>query len=139
MPKEKVPSELKSKLQNQAKTLSHPVDEIADTLKVKESKTVKVQNSLTPQLKQFNTQKLPKYKTLRPIQLRLRDDQIEFLDRLERRIMSERWSGKERITKNTILRTLVDILKEIDITTREITDETELFRKIRNTLIGGNP
>ncbi|MGB9372508.1 MAG: hypothetical protein WCB79_11345 [Halobacteriota archaeon] len=66
----------------------------------------------------------------------LRDDQLEFLARLTREIMKNRSSEckVERITKNTILRALIDNLKELDLDVQDIPDEAELAKRISEAI-----
>jgi hypothetical protein len=62
----------------------------------------------------------------------LRDDQLESLAKLTRDIMKNRTSEykKERITKNTTLRALIDNLKDLELDVRNIPDEVELAKRI---------
>jgi hypothetical protein len=66
----------------------------------------------------------------------LRDDQLEFLARLTREIMKNRTSehNEERITKNTILRALIDNLKALELDVRNIPDEAELTKRISEAM-----
>lgn len=52
----------------------------------------------------------PKYLRLTRKEARLRDDQIEALSRLARRLNKERQGRGERITENTLIRVAVDLL-----------------------------
>lgn len=66
----------------------------------------------------------------------LRNDQLESLARLTREIMKKRTSEykTERITKNTIIRALIDNLKELQLNVRNIPDETELAKRIADSI-----
>ncbi|MGA7077027.1 MAG: hypothetical protein WBZ42_10895, partial [Halobacteriota archaeon] len=79
----------------------------------------------------------PKYQQLDvKLYVLLRDDQLEFLARLTREIMKNRTSEykTERITKNTIIRALVDNLRELELDIRNIPDETELAKRISEAI-----
>ena len=81
--------------------------------------------------------RVPKYQQLDvKLYVLLRDDQLEFLARLTREIMKNRASEYkiERITKNTILRALVDNLKGLDLDVRDIPDERELAKRISDAI-----
>jgi hypothetical protein len=81
--------------------------------------------------------RVPKYQQLDvKLYVLLRDDQLEFLARLTREIMKNRTSEYkiERITKNTVLRALIDNLKELDLDVRDIPDEGELTKRISDAV-----
>jgi hypothetical protein len=79
---------------------------------------------------------VPKFQTYEiKLTLRLKENQLEFLSRLERKIMKNRscTNRKERITKNSIIRAMIDVFRNLSIDTNEISDENELkirFKKI---------
>jgi hypothetical protein len=76
---------------------------------------------------------IPKFQTYEiKLTVRLKEDQLEFLSRLEREIMKNRSSDnrKERITKNSVIRAMVDTFRNLDIDTREIGDEEELVKRL---------
>lgn len=75
---------------------------------------------------------IPKYETYEvKLTLRLTESHLDFLSKLEREIMKNRSSinKKERITKNSILRALVDSFKEVEFNKKEIPDEVELRKR----------
>jgi len=77
--------------------------------------------------------KLPKFKTYEnKLTILLKDSNFEFLQNLERKIMRSRSSKnrKERITKNSILRCILDAFSKLPIDTSEIPDERELLKRI---------
>ena len=81
--------------------------------------------------------RVPKYQQLDvKLYVLLRDDQLEFLARLTREIMKNRTSEykTERITKNTILRALIDNLKALELDVRNIPDEAELTKRISEAI-----
>lgn len=78
--------------------------------------------------------RVPKFQTYEiKLTLRLGEDHLEFLSKLEREIMKKRSPAnrKERITKNSILRAMINAAKNLDINTNEIGDETELIDRFR--------
>jgi hypothetical protein len=80
---------------------------------------------------------LPKFVTLAPLTVRLRHDQVVMLAELERKIMSQRGRGqrRERITKSTIIRGLIDLLPEILTDTEGIADEGALQERLRALIL----
>ena len=64
---------------------------------------------------------------------RLTEDQLQFLNKLESSIIRGRSGAnrKERITKNSIIRAAIEILKPLAIDAREIPDEETLLKRIR--------
>lgn len=85
------------------------------------------------QIYQKEDKSIPKFQTYEiKLTLRLKEDQLEFLSRLEREIMKNRSSDnrKERITKNSVIRAMVDTFRNLDIDTMEIGDEEELVKRL---------
>ena len=66
-------------------------------------------DSQSPKLTKSVTPKVPKYLTLIRKEARLREDQIDELTTLMRRLNRSR-NGGERITENTLIRVAVDLL-----------------------------
>jgi Mg2+ and Co2+ transporter CorA len=96
-----------------------------------------VQKSITSELSNLETSVVPKFKSFEvKLSILLREDQLEFLEKLTREIMSKRDSNnkKERITKNTILRACVDVLRKLDIDKVNISDEKELLKRIQDRI-----
>ena len=81
--------------------------------------------------------RVPKYQQLDvKLYVLLRDDQLESLARLTRGIMKNRTSEykTERITKNTIIRALIDNLSELTLDVQDIPDEAELTKRIADAI-----
>jgi hypothetical protein len=81
--------------------------------------------------------RVPKYQQLDvKLYVLLRDDQLEFLARLTREIMKNRTSEFkiERITKNTIIRAIIDNLSELTLDVQDIPDEAELTKRIADAI-----
>lgn len=77
--------------------------------------------------------KVPKYETYEvKLTVRLSEEQLNFLSKLERQIMKSRSPRNrvERITKNSVIRATINALEGLEIDTREIRDEEELGRRI---------
>lgn len=80
---------------------------------------------------------IPKFKTFEVrLTTLLRDDQLEFLDKLVREIKKGRTAEyrKERITKNTIFRAMVDAFLQADLNLVNIPDEETLRQRLRAVL-----
>lgn len=83
------------------------------------------------------TSNQPKFKTFDiKLSILLRQDQLDWLSLVERKIMKNRSSKnkKERITKNSIIRACLDLINDLDIDVREISDETELLNRLQHAL-----
>jgi hypothetical protein len=91
----------------------------------------------TPEVQQSETSEVPKFETFEvKLSILLREDQLEFLERMTREIMGnrDRDSRRERITKNTVVRACLDVLRGVEIDTANVPDEEELGRRIREGL-----
>jgi hypothetical protein len=85
----------------------------SQTPKLKESTTPRVQESKTSKIIEDLEPELPLYKRLIPKETRFRDDQLEDLARLARRLTrAKSVRGGQRITENTLIRVAVDALLE---------------------------
>ena len=96
-----------------------------------DGRSPKEQSSEVPKLR---TSKVPKFETFEvKLSVLLRSDQLEFLEKLAREIMKNRdkTHRQERITKNTLVRAGVDMLKELAFEKGNISNEEELRRRIR--------
>lgn len=89
----------------------------------------------------FESKKLPKYKTLDVLTLRITNEDFEFLHNLEREIMKNRSkeNRKERITKNTIMRAMLGCFKNVKFNSENIPDENELRIRIMKGLKDHTP
>lgn len=77
--------------------------------------------------------KLPKFETYDvKVTLRISDEHLSFLTNLEREIMKRRSkkNRKERITKNSIIRSIIEVLEKIEFDKSEISNEEELIERI---------
>lgn len=84
--------------------------------------------------KRSEKEHLPKFKTFEVrLTSLLREDQLEFLEKLIRDIRKNRAPEyrKERITKNTIIRAFIDVFMDKKIDTANIPDEETLLERIR--------
>ncbi|MGD9519173.1 MAG: hypothetical protein AB7W28_06625 [Armatimonadota bacterium] len=82
-------------------------------------------------VRKLETNELPKFATLVPVTARLSESQVEFLDSMERRIMRNRRRRKERITKNTLIRAALELLRTLEWDWHDIADEEELIYRLR--------
>ena len=76
---------------------------------------------------------IPKFQTFEvKLTTLLREDQLEFLERLVREIKKNRTAPyrKERITKNTLIRVFIDAFMHTQIDTRNIPDEETLLSRV---------
>ena len=85
-----------------------------------------------------NTTK-PKFESYEvKLTIRLNEEQLDFLTNLEREIMKRRSKDnkKERITKNSIIRSMLNVFSEygFDFNKSEIPDEDELTKRILSGL-----
>ena len=73
----------------------------------------------------------PKYKSYDvKLTVLLTQEQLLFVEKLVKDIMGNRTLKKERITKNTIFRCLLDVLTFLKVDLKNIQDEQELRRRI---------
>ncbi|HIE33820.1 MAG TPA: hypothetical protein EYP86_01615 [Candidatus Altiarchaeales archaeon] len=98
-------------------------------IKFQVGKTSEVMNFRTSEVLTF---KVPKYKKLIPITVRLREDQITALEQMVKEIMQGRdpQHRKERITKNTLIRAFIDLLTKVNFDKHNIESEEELKRRL---------
>lgn len=85
-------------------------------------------------------EEVPKFETYEiKLTLRLAEEHLNFLSGLEREIMKNRSSKnkKERITKNSIIRAMLENLKHINFDKKEIPDEKELQNRLKRTIKRG--
>ena len=77
----------------------------------------------------------PKFRQMKPLEARLREDQVRFLDRFIKGIRDHRRGNCERVTKNTVLRALVDVLREMEIDDRDIFTEEDLRQRFQEVFL----
>lgn len=81
------------------------------------------------------SQSTPKYRTFDvTLTMRFTDEQRMLLDKCVSIIMNNRTDKQERITKNTLVRCLVDVLASLDFDVNEIPDEDELRRRLLSAI-----
>lgn len=83
---------------------------------------------------------VPKYESYEvKLTVRLSEEHLDFLSSLEREIMKNRSkvNRKERITKNSIIRSIIDVFRDLDYEKTEISTEEELTRRIRREIRKG--
>lgn len=114
-----------------------PSLERAVTLEVTESVTPEVPvvtagvtESVSSRAPEGDDPSLPRYLRLTRKEVRFREDQLDALDRVVRRLVRARRGGGERITENTLVRVAVDLLLERADALSGGT-EAELLRSLR--------
>ncbi|HOK57158.1 MAG TPA: hypothetical protein PLF90_07500 [bacterium] len=83
-------------------------------------------------------EKLPKFKTFEVrLTTLLREDQLEFLEKLIRDIHKNREPQyrKERITKNTLIRVFIDAFQNVNFNIKNIPDEEELLKRVLEKIL----
>lgn len=83
---------------------------------------------------------VPKYESYEvKLTVRLSEEHLEFLSSLEREIMKSRSkiNRKERITKNSIIRSIINAFRDLGYEKTEISTEEELTRRIKNQIKKG--
>ncbi len=111
-----------------------PLNWINSTLKGKMPVEKKIELHISPRKKKGEKEHLPKFKTFEVrLTSLLREDQLEFLEKLTREIQKNRTPEyrKERITKNTIIRVFIDAFMEKKLDTSNIPDEETLLKRIK--------
>jgi len=114
-----------------------PLSWIDSTVIEKENIEVEVKKEKEEILEE-KKENIPKYKTfeIRLTSL-LREDQLEFLEKLIREIHKNREPHyrKERITKNTLIRVFIDAFKNVKFDIKNIPDEETLLKRILEKVI----
>jgi len=111
------------------------VDPLSWISEKEKNKSIKIEDIVRSKDKKS----LPKYETFDvKLTIRLNENQLDFLTALEREIMKKRSSKnrKERITKNSIIRSLLNSFKNngSGFNSSEIPDEKELEKRINSIL-----
>lgn len=105
---------------------------------IKKTESIYVEESRSnARKKEIGHLEVPKYRSYEvKLTVRLSEDHLEFLSSLEREIMKNRSrkNRKERITKNSIIRSIIDVFRNLDYEKSEISNEEELTRRIREGL-----
>lgn len=105
---------------------------------IKKTENIYVEESRSnAKRKERRNLEVPKYRSYEvKLTVRLSEDHLEFLSSLEREIMKNRSreNRKERITKNSIIRSILDVFRNLDYEKSEISNEEELARRIREGL-----
>lgn len=107
-----------------------PLRWITSTLK---EEIVEKEEQTREEKKEETERKIPKFKTFEVrLTTLLREDQLEFLEKLSREIQKNREPQfrKERITKNTLIRVFIDAFKNTSFNTKNIPDEETLLLRV---------
>lgn len=114
-----------------------PLKWIQPTTAEKKGVEIKTDNITPFKRKKTPSEALPKFKTFEVrLTSLLREDQLEFLDKLTRDIQKNRASEfkKERITKNTLIRVFIDAFMDTEIDTSDIPDEKTLLKRVKELI-----
>ncbi len=112
------------------------------TPEVTNSASSKPRKSATPAVRKLQTYELTNYDKLFRLDVRLTYDQIAFLDKLEAEIRLNRpdlernRADHKRITKNSVVRVLIEIMRQIDLQldASQFYNELDLFDAIYQEL-----
>lgn len=98
-----------------AKSVTSRVTERAAPAEAAAEVTESVSSGVTPGVtdsQSLGVTEIPPYLRLTRKEVRFREEQLEALDRVVRRLVRARRGGGERITENTLVRVAVDLLLE---------------------------
>jgi hypothetical protein len=74
---------------------------------------------------------IPKYQTYEAkLSILISSEQHKYLEDVVASIMRNRRDKKERITKNTVFRCLVDFMQTLDVDLENVPDERELLKRM---------
>lgn len=109
------------------------------TSRLPESETARVPDKQTSRLPEFAHYDVPDYRKMQRIEVRLTWDQNKYLDDMEALIGRDAPDGEKsdpsyrRITKNSILRVIVEILRSLDVQV-----DASQFKNERDLLVALN-
>lgn len=118
------------------------VSEVVESPENGDLENSKVHNLGTPELKEIapselkklRNQELPKFKTFDvKLSILIREDQLDYLEKTVRSLMKKRKGlpgKKERITKNTLVRAMIDVLRGVPFDPVGVCDEGALKERI---------
>lgn len=112
-----------------------PLSWISSTLETEEKKE-KIDREIKEE--EVEEKRIPKYKTFEVrLTSLLREDQLEFLEKLIRDIHKNREPQyrKERITKNTLIRVFIDAFRNVKFNLKNIPDEETLLERVLEKVI----
>lgn len=74
---------------------------------------------------------VPKFMTFEAkLSILLSNEQLDYLEKFVKEVLKQRRTKTERITKNTVFRCLVDLLRALPLVLNDIPDENELRRRL---------
>lgn len=75
--------------------------------------------------------RVPKFKTFEAkLSILLSEAQLDYVEKFVKQVLKRRRVKRERITKNTVFRCLVELLRALPVELDEIPDEDELRRRL---------
>ncbi|MCM8784630.1 MAG: hypothetical protein NC827_00015 [Candidatus Omnitrophica bacterium] len=112
-----------------------PLSWISSTIKEEEEGKIK---EIQEDKEKVEIKGIPKFKTFEiRLTTLLREDQLEFLEKLIRDIHKNRSPQfrKERITKNTLIRVFIDAFQNVNFNIKDIPDEKELLKRVLEKVV----
>ena len=103
------------------------------TSSLRKSVNTEVSQSRSAVVPDSQIPKVPKYLTLVRKDARLRDDQLDLLTSIARRLNRQRQKKGERITENTLIRVAVDLLLDMEEQLEGI-NEDELLKSVKQPI-----
>jgi hypothetical protein len=74
---------------------------------------------------------IPKYQTFEAkLSILISADQHAYLEEVVSKIMRNRQDKRERITKNSVLRSLIQFMQTLDVDLENVPDEKELLKRL---------
>ncbi|MCX8082268.1 MAG: hypothetical protein N3D17_02560 [bacterium] len=114
-----------------------PLKWIQPTTAEKKAIEKEVELKISHEKKERQKTSIPKFQTFEVrLTSLLREDQLDFLEKLTREIQKNRKPEfrKERITKNTLMRVFIDAFMETKINTVDIPDEETLLKRVKERI-----
>lgn len=117
-----------------------PEPGISNSSEVRKLETSEDEKLAISELDKPKTEQLPKFMTFEVrLSILIREDQLEYLEKTVRSIMKKRRGGsgaKERVTKNTVIRAMIDALRKVPFDTAGVPDEEALRVRIEEAIRG---
>ncbi|MCM8777034.1 MAG: hypothetical protein NC905_02050 [Candidatus Omnitrophica bacterium] len=114
-----------------------PLKWIQPTISEKKAIEKEIELKISQEKQEKKETSIPKFKTFEVrLTSLLREDQLDFLEKLTREIQKNRVPEfrKERITKNTLIRVFIDAFMDTKIDTTNIPDEETLLKRVKERI-----
>lgn len=90
--------------------------------------------TITSELHNFRSSEVMKFDSYEVLTTRISASHLDWLNKLETEIRKNRQSLTPRITKNSIMRAIFDVLVEFDFDKNDIRDEQDLAARLRQVM-----